>query len=131
MASLDDVVSNLKNVVTNLSGLVTSTAIINSINALGTSINAIGSTLQTSLATVHVIGGTFFVPLAVTSYTVADPHLAANGVVVWIPSDVNSAQIIFNNAPYGTTLSAGHFQIAMESGSTVASGLFSYVGYNP
>ena len=51
MASLDDVVSNLKNVVTNLSGLMTGTSLVNSYFTLTLSINSIASTLATALAT--------------------------------------------------------------------------------
>ena len=127
MASLDDVVSNLKNVVTNLSGLATATGVINTLGAINTTLIGIG----TALATVHSFGGSIFFPKGATAVVVSNASIGAGAFAVFSPGDLGSYTIQVEDGVYGGP-SAGAFTLTIPSpGTATLTGTFQYVGFNP
>ena len=132
MASLDDVVSNLKNIVLNLSGLSTGTTLANSITTLTLSINGIASTLSTAFATAHSFGGGFVVPANTTVNTVSNLAIASNAVVVTQAASQSASFLLIDSGAWATNVVAGSFQFILFSPADYSSGgAFTYVGYNP
>jgi hypothetical protein len=124
MASADEVNSTLKNLVSNVGLLVNGTALINAVNA-------ISSTLATSLATVHGFGGSAVMPAAVASVVIGNAQLASTGVISFSPGNTGAATTVFTAGVYVGPITAGSFSLVVNTGSSVSSGLFYYVGYNP
>ncbi len=132
MASLDEVVSNLKNVVTNLSGLATGTSLVNSIGTLTIAINAISSTLATSLATTHVFGGSLTMSVG-TVTVVSDANVRANSRITCFPTNTSAGSLIFDQQGFYTSAKTISVSFTLQTVFTSALGTetYDYIGFNP
>ena len=132
MASLDDVVSNLKNVVTNLSGLSTGTTLVNSISTLTISINAIGSTLTSALLTPLSFGGQFTWPNGAGTVVVTNTSVVSGAYITVFQANASAYLMTLSNGIFLNGVSNGSFALSTDSGTAASGGsVFNYVGYNP
>ncbi len=127
MASLDDVVSNLKNVVTNLSGLATNTSVVNVLTSINTTLIGIG----TALASAHMFGGTLTMTVG-TVTIVADPHVLSNSRIMCFPTNTTACALIYDLEGFYTSAKTPGASFTLQTIFTSALGseTFDYIGFN-
>ena len=108
MASVDDLVSNLKNGVTNL-----------------------GNIAQTLSNAFPQVFGTFTLSNATTT-NVVQPKIVAAGFPILVPTSATSAATILAQGLYVSAVTAGvGFAVSTQTGLAVGTETFSYFVYNP
>lgn len=110
MATLDDIVSNLKNGVVNL-GLVAT---------------ALSNALPRAIGTFGDLG------VGTGATTVTEPRILANGFPVFMPSNLSAALTMRANGVYVSSVTAGTgFNINTTNNTAGGGEVFSYVIINP
>lgn len=105
---LADLVSTIKGAVTNLGRLI--------------------SAVENAFPRVN---GTFTLSAATTT-VVTQAAIAANGIVLWSPTNATAALIERTNGLYHSLTTSGvGFSMSTQAGSATAGGTFSYVILNP